>query len=116
MSDEKRYEIVNGKLRQIYGAKLEAILEEEALDPAVRNLRGAIEKKEGLFEDLRRERDILLNQSDWTQTSDSPLTDTKKAEWAVYRTTLRNFPATFLDDDGEVTADIWNPVWPTKPT
>jgi hypothetical protein len=43
---------------------------------------------------LRRERNTRLVTSDWTQAADSPLTDSKKAEWATYRTTLRNLPAT----------------------
>ena len=43
---------------------------------------------------LRRERDRRLETSDWTQAADSPLTDSKKAEWAAYRTALRDLPAT----------------------
>ena len=42
---------------------------------------------------LRRERDRRLVTSDWTQAADSPLTDSKKAEWAAYRTALRDLPA-----------------------
>ena len=30
---------------------------------------------------LRHLRDILLRESDWTQFTDSPLTDSKKTEW-----------------------------------
>lgn len=43
---------------------------------------------------LRLERDRRLVTSDWTQTADSPLSDSKKAEWAAYRTALRDLPAT----------------------
>lgn len=55
-------------------------------------------------------RDYLLNESDWTQVTDSALTDEKKAEWSAYRTLLRdlsshaNWPN--LEDDD----------WPTKPS
>tara|TARA_R110001592_G_scaffold195972_1_gene443671 strand:+ start:460 stop:831 length:372 start_codon:yes stop_codon:yes gene_type:complete len=42
---------------------------------------------------LRKKRDYLLQQCDWTQTSDTPLTDSKKAEWATYRQSLRDLPA-----------------------
>ena len=60
------------------------------------------------MQSLRLQRDALLTQSDWTQMSDSPLTDAKKAEWATYRQALRDLPAN--------TTDPANPTWPTKPT
>jgi hypothetical protein len=52
---------------------------------------------------LRRSRNFLLTESDWTQVADTPLTDSKKAEWATYRQTLRDLPAnntsaTSIDD------------------
>lgn len=40
----------------------------------------------------RLERDILLKDSDWTQFGDSPLSDSKKTEWATYRQSLRDLP------------------------
>lgn len=64
-------------------------------------------------DEVRTERDLLLANCDWTQLSDSPLTDAKKAEWATYRQQLRDFPANnptvtvALDDSGT--------VWPTIP-
>ena len=56
---------------------------------------------------LRLQRNNLLTQSDWTQFNDSPLTDTKKQEWATYRQALRDLPST---------TDPRNPTWPTPPT
>jgi hypothetical protein len=56
---------------------------------------------------LRDRRNILLAQSDWTQSPDSPLTNAKKQEWAVYRQQLRDMPST---------ADPENPTWPSQPT
>jgi len=41
---------------------------------------------------MRILRDGLLTNSDWTQMADSPLTDSKKQEWATYRQQLRDFP------------------------
>ena len=58
------------------------------------------------FIKLRNERDRLLKQSDWTQMPDSPLTDTKKQEWQVYRQALRDLPQT---------VDINNIEFPIKP-
>ena len=43
---------------------------------------------------LRRERNRRLETSDWTQSADSPLSDSKKIQWADYRTALRDLPAT----------------------
>lgn len=53
-------------------------------------------------------RDSLLALSDWTQLADSPLTATKKAEWATYRQALRDLPAN--------TSDFSNPTYPTEPS
>ena len=57
--------------------------------------------------DLRLVRDAKLAQSDWTQGADSPLTDSKKTQWATYRQSLRDITdsATSLDDVS----------WPEKP-
>ena len=64
-------------------------------------------------DEVREERNKLLVNSDWTQLSDSPLTDSKKAEWATYRQALRDYPANnatvivALDDSGT--------AWPAQP-
>lgn len=52
---------------------------------------------------VRSIRNARLSASDWTQANDSPLSDSKKTEWATYRQTLRDLPsnigdATTLDD------------------
>jgi len=39
-------------------------------------------------------RNRKLKNSDWTQANDSPLSDTKKAEWATYRQALRDLTKT----------------------
>ena len=60
---------------------------------------------------IRRERNRLLAESDWTQGGDSPLTTQKKSDWAKYRTSLRTLP----EDQSSKTkySDI---TWPTKPS
>ena len=41
--------------------------------------------------EIRRIRNDLLSESDWTQTvEDAPLTEEMKAEWATYRQELRD--------------------------
>ena len=59
------------------------------------------------FINLRAERNTLLAASDWTQASDSPLSDGKKIEWASYRQILRDLPAN--------TSDPSNASYPDKP-
>jgi hypothetical protein len=42
---------------------------------------------------MRQERNLLLQQSDWTQAADNPISN--KAAWATWRQQLRDFPATW---------------------
>ena len=60
---------------------------------------------------LRESRADLLKQSDWTQSPDSPLSDSKKAEWATYRQELRDLPSKYSNSDS-----IGDIVWPTRPS
>lgn len=41
---------------------------------------------------VREKRDRLLDESDWTQVTDSPINAEAKAEWATYRQALRDIP------------------------
>ena len=59
---------------------------------------------------LRDKRNQKLLISDWTQMPDSPLTDSKKQEWATYRQQLRDLPSSYTDDD-----DIADIIFPSKP-
>ena len=70
----------------------------------------AVARTDNILEILRLKRDALLTESDWTQVNDSPLSDTKKTEWATCRQQLRDLPVTFPDltSRDQVT-------WPTKP-
>lgn len=61
-------------------------------------------------QELRRIRQRLLSQSDWTQFPDSPLTEAQKVEWQVYRQSLRDMPQTYANE-----TNIENVVFPEKP-
>jgi len=62
------------------------------------------------FDDyLRLHRNKRLTLSDWTVGADSPLSESKKAEWQTYRQALRDLPSTTS------ATSIENIVWPTKP-
>lgn len=55
--------------------------------------------------ELRRNRDILLAETDWSQLED--VNAETKATYATYRQALRDLPANTVDPE--------NPVYPTKP-
>lgn len=57
----------------------------------------------------RAKRDKLLTDSDWTQGSDSPLSNEVKAEWATYRQALRDIT------DHANYPNLEDADWPTKP-
>lgn len=59
---------------------------------------------------IREMRESYLMMSDWTQIPDSPLSDEKKAEWAVYRQALRDLPANSVE--ATTLSDV---NFPTKP-
>ena len=60
------------------------------------------------WESLRNIRNGELLRSDWTQFTDSPLSSSKKTEWATYRQALRDLPAN--------TSDPSDPTFPTRPS
>jgi Phage tail assembly chaperone protein len=61
------------------------------------------------IDNVRTYRNQLLADSDWTQIADSPLTDTQRAQWRVYRQALRDYPSL-------VNVALWSaPDWPTPP-
>jgi len=59
---------------------------------------------------IRKERNYILLTTDWTQMPDSPLSNSKKAEWATYRQQLRDLPSNYTDSDS-----LGDVVWPTTP-
>lgn len=60
-----------------------------------------------LFVVLRKSRNEILASCDWTQANDSPLSASKRTEWATYRQALRDLPSNTVDPS--------QPVWPTPP-
>ena len=74
------------------------------------------------MEILRGRRDMFLQESDWTQFNDSPLSEAEKTEWATYRQELRDLPANNPNPKWEKNADgveddtlLPDITWPTKP-
>ena len=57
---------------------------------------------------LREQRNKKLAESDWTQYNDSPLSDSKKTEWATYRQSLRDITSS--------SQSIFSVTWPTEPS
>lgn len=90
------HKIVNGQQIELTP---EEIAEYQAREQAWENA-----KEDRARKQLRRQRDQLLKDSDWTQIPDCTV---DKTAWATYRQALRDLP--------ENTADVFNPVFPTKP-
>lgn len=90
--DALEYKVVNGQVV----AKTDA--EKQSYDDT---------RNAETVDSLRDRRNVLLSQSDWTQSPDSPLTDAKKAEWRTYRQALRDITNT---------SDPANVTWPSKPS
>lgn len=55
---------------------------------------------------IRKERNRLLKESDWTQVIDAPFTYEESFQWKQYRQSLRDFPSY---------CDVHNPTYPIKP-
>ena len=64
-------------------------------------------RKEIKWAEVRTKRNTLLNESDWTQFQDSPITGSTLTEWQTYRQSLR---------DVTTQSDPYNIVWPTIPS
>lgn len=71
----------------------------------------AVKRTDNILQIVRDLRNSLLTESDWTQAVDSPLSDTKKAEWATYRQTLRDLPA-----NNSSASSVDDVTFPTKPS
>ena len=67
------------------------------------------------WEVFRDYRNNLLAQCDWTQSADSPLSDSKKDEWKTYRQKLRDLTKT-ADPKSGPPPYIDNVTFPTKPS
>jgi hypothetical protein len=62
---------------------------------------------------IRPVRDMLLAECDWTQTNDCPLSTEAKAEWAAYRTALRDITNSFTEENPLISYS--QITWPQKP-
>ncbi|MGC1304613.1 MAG: tail fiber assembly protein [Caulobacteraceae bacterium] len=60
-----------------------------------------------LWRRVRRERDVCLAASDWTQLGDAPLSHGERALCAAYRAALRAIP--------QIQADPASIIWPPAP-
>ena len=88
-ADMHKYAVSNGALQKKSQSTIDAMERTEAQ------------------ERLRRKRNQMLANSDWTQAADSPLTDAQKTEWRTYRQALRDITDT---------SDPINVTWPSQPT
>ena len=94
IADDKIHRVENGQVVQ---------------KPTDQGLSDADRYKYALL-DLKGYRTILLEECDWTQIPDVPISSEDKAAWNTYRQTLRDLPSTV-----QTLSDIENLVWPFSP-
>lgn len=75
--------------------------------PELSLIDGSADKSSPKWEALRAARNAKLAACDWTQMSDSPLSQEVKTAWWTYRQSLRDLPQDTTDPD-----DV---TWPTPP-
>ena len=64
---------------------------------------------------LRKERNSLLDQTDWTQHDDVP--SETKTKWQTYRQQLRDLPSSASPTlDSDYNLNFSSVTWPTEPT
>jgi hypothetical protein len=75
-------------------------------------------QKESFLFSMRAKRDMLLTESDWSQTADiqSIKSDEWKRNWALYRQELRDLPNLYSNPPYEMIVEDNQVCWPTKPT
>ena len=80
----------------------------------------ALEAARNHLQEVKEYRNALLIWSDWTQGNDSPLSDSKKAEYVTYRQALRDLPVKIANEAGltakKLADDHSHSAWPTPPT
>ena len=95
--------------RQVVNCTTGEVTIEEFTDEEIAAAAKAVEDADKDFTGIRAQRNARLAGSDWTQGADSPLSNSKKAEWATYRQELRDYPAT-----ASKVSELGD--WPTEPS
>lgn len=73
-----------------------------------------IENETDWWEELRFIRNEKLNLSDWSMMIDSPLSESDKNEWKIYRQYLRDLPEN-IEDPKSLVKDLQNSSWGNPP-
>ena len=92
--------------------KSQTIPTEEELNNKISEL-----KAEEPFRLLRKERNRLIAETDWTQLKDIDLDIIRERNWKNYRQALRDLPANSnpkLNSNGDL--DMSSVTWPDKPS
>lgn len=66
--------------------------------------------KAELQDELRVTRNSMLTATDWTQIPDAPITSAEKAQWQIYRQSLRDLPNNYANE-----TDLSNVIFPIPP-
>lgn len=102
---KNHYIVVDGKTETVVVATSEENAKLKYMNQSVESVEHKVSAQWGV---IRYKREQLIEDTDWTQMTDSPLTTDKKTEFATYRQALRDLPSS--------TDNPNNIVWPEKPT
>ena len=94
------------RYHNINGTRVQFTEEEEAVRDA-EELAWTNDAPNRRMAELRRQRDVLLAETDWMANSDVTMSDA----WATYRQALRDITTQTPSDD-----ELSNITFPTKPT
>ena len=89
--------------KMVNGVKIE-LTDAEVAELAAREAEWIAGERDRLAAEMRKQRDQLLAESDWTQVADAPV---DQVAWATYRQALRDVPQQPGFPD--------NVTWPDKP-
>ena len=74
------------------------------------------QRRDGLLNMIREDRNKKLSESDWSQFTDNGLSTEKRTEWITYRQALRDLPSTLTIDPNGTWITTYNSVaWPIRP-
>jgi hypothetical protein len=73
-----------------------------------------IESSRDYWKELRDIRNYKLQECDWTQILDTPLSEEQKINWKNYRQELRNLPEN-IQDPKPLVLDLSHLSWPINP-
>lgn len=108
---QKLYDVYEEEFDRIKNEKIELEKKQKEDEELQRQEKEEYEKNRDYLEELRFIRNRKLYESDWTQLTDSPLSEEQKELWRIYRQELRDLPS-IVEDPKPLVLDSNHSDWP----